>query len=141
MPASVYVAVGRYGTADGGALLAQACAGDGDANLEAGEYFEYVLAATGVAPGPAATALRLLPVSPTPVRGSASIGFVLPRECEARLEVFDTRGRLIARLADGLLPAGRHQARWDAARLGSGVYFVRLCAAGESRTGRAVVIR
>jgi hypothetical protein len=141
VPPAVYVAVGRYGTANGGALQAQACAGNGDGNLDAGEYHEYVLGATDVTHGPAATGLQLLPVSPTPVRGAAAIGFVLPRECDARLEVFDTRGRLVARLAEGRLPAGRHHARWDAAALESGVYFVRLHAAGENRSHRAVVIR
>ncbi len=141
VPASVFVAVGRYGTADAGALVAQACAGDGDGNLDADEYFEYVLAATGVAPEPAGAGLLLSPPSPTPVRGSASLGFVLHREAETRLEVFDTRGCRVARLADGVLPAGRHQVRWDATALSSGVYFVRLQAAGESRTRRAIVVR
>jgi len=141
VPASVFVAVGRYGTADGGTLLAQACAGNGDANLDAAEYHEFVLTPAGVTPGASAEGLRLLPVSPMPVRAGASLGFVLPRESAVRLEVFDTRGRLVARLLDGWLAAGRHQARWDAATLASGVYFVRLRAAGESRTRRAVVIR
>jgi hypothetical protein len=142
VPDRVHVAVGRYATANGGALQAQACAGNADANLDAGEYHEFVIDRTSaVAPGAPTGALQLLPVSPTPVRSGASIGFVLPREGEARLEVFDTRGRLVARLADGRLPAGRHRVRWDAAALESGVYFVRLRAAGECRTRRAVVIR
>jgi hypothetical protein len=141
VPSAVYVAVGRYATANGGALQAQACAGNGDANLDGGEYYEFVLGSTSVTPEPAGAAVRLSPVSPTPVHGSASIDFVLPQAGEAQLEVFDTRGRAIARLADGFLPAGRHQVRWDAAALESGVYFVRLRAAGASRVCRAVVIR
>jgi hypothetical protein len=141
VPASVFVAVGRYGTANGGTLQAQACAGNDDGNLDGSEYHEYVLAAADVTAEPAASGLRLLPVSPTPVRGDASVAFLLPREGDASLEVFDTRGRLVARLAEAFLPPGRHQARWNAAALESGVYFVRLRAAGESRTRRAVVIR
>jgi hypothetical protein len=141
VPAKIYAAVGRYATANGGAMQAQACAGNGDANLDGSEYFEFVLSSAGVATEPPGAAVELLPVAPTPVRDGASIAFVLPCAAAARLEVFDTRGRMIARLADAVLPAGRHQARWDATALECGVYFVRLRAAGASRTCRAVVIR
>jgi hypothetical protein len=141
VPARVFVAVGRYGTANGGALLAQAPAGNGDANLDGGEYFEFVLGTTAVEPVRRRTGLQLLPVAPTPLRGPASVRYVLPLEAHVTLEVFDTRGRLVASLAAGLQPAGQHLVRWDAGGLDSGVYFVRLRSAGESLTRRAVVIQ
>jgi hypothetical protein len=43
IPASVWLAAGSYGTADGGSLLDQAPVGDGDDHLEAGEYVEFPL--------------------------------------------------------------------------------------------------
>ena len=141
VPARVFVAVGRYGTANGGALLAQAPAGNGDANLDGSEYFEFALGTTGVEPADRGSGVQLLPVAPTPLRGSASIGYVLPREAHVTIEVFDTHGRLVATPADGWQHAGQHRLRWDAGGLGSGVYFVRLRSAGASLTRRAVVIR
>ncbi len=141
VPPSVFVAVGRYATADGGALLAQAPAGNGDANLDGTEYLEFPLGTTAVRPEPRGTAVALLPLAPTPLHGPASITYVLPRAAHVSLEVFDTGGRRVAALVDGVEPAGTRGARWDAAGLGPGVYFVRLRAAGESITRRAVVIR
>ena len=43
IPESIWLAAGSYGTADGGPLLDQAPAGDGDDHLEAGEYVEFPL--------------------------------------------------------------------------------------------------
>lgn len=141
VPDRVFVAVGRYGTANGGALLGQAPAGNGDANLDGSEYFEFVLGTVAVEPVRRGTGLQLLPVAPTPLRGPARVTYVLPREAFVTLDVFDTHGRLVAALAEGLQPAGMHLVRWDAGGLDSGVYFVRLRSGGESLTRRAVVIR
>ena len=57
-----------------------------------------------------------------------------------RAEVVDVRGRRVATLTDGPLPAGAHELRWDAA-VPAGVYFVRVRADGESAARRLVRIR
>ena len=45
-----------------------------------------------------------------------------------RLRVLDLEGRTVRTLAEGVLPAGRHQIRWQPGRDGSpapaGLYFV-----------------
>jgi hypothetical protein len=75
---------------------------------------------------------------PNPVRGAASFAFDLPRPSPVTLEVFDVRGRRVARLADGVLEAGAHEARWSAPGP-AGVYFARLRAMGETRLIRTIV--
>ncbi len=62
------------------------------------------------------------------------------------LEVFNLRGERIATLVDGVLVAGEHTATWDGndaagRRVGSGVYFYRLRAGGETDAKKAVFLR
>ncbi len=86
--------------------------------------------------------LALLPVRPSPLRGTARVEFTLPRACRARLSVVDLRGREVAVLTDGELPAGRHAAAWNAAGGGTraGLYFVLLRAEGRRLSHKLVVV-
>jgi hypothetical protein len=96
------------------------------------------------APSPAAIVWLRSP-APNPARGNMRIGFGLPRETEARLEVFDLGGRRVRRLAAATLPAGSYEHGWDlrddSGRLvPAGVYLLALSAAGERCTRRLVVM-
>lgn len=87
------------------------------------------------------TAFALRAPRPNPVRQACDIGFDLPRATRVRLEVFDVRGRSVARLVDAQMPAGRHSARWRSARVPAGLYFVRLAAGDFHDSGKVVVTR
>jgi len=63
---------------------------------------------------------------PNPFNGQTRISFTIPSEGKVRLEVFGVLGKHIATLQNGALTAGEHSLLFDAAMLGSGVYFVRL---------------
>lgn len=84
-------------------------------------------------------------VWPTPGTGPLHIGFALPREAVVNLSVLDLQGRLVSVLADGVLPPGRHERRWNGnsagGSLGAGVYFARLSSEGRSWVRRLVVTR
>jgi hypothetical protein len=97
------------------------------------------LAAAGVAGAPPET-LRLL-AGPNPFRGRARIEFDLGRGERVDLAAYDAAGRRVAVLLSGLLGAGPHVAEWSAADLPSGIYQVRLRAAGESRAVRLIHVR
>jgi len=102
------------------------------------------LTTTGI-PGPA-TVVELAPAVPNPFNPSTAIAYALPRESRARLSVYDTRGRLVLDLLDGVVPAGRHVVSWrgsdgDGRPVPSGVYFSRLEADGTVLTRRMVLIR
>jgi hypothetical protein len=84
--------------------------------------------------------------SPNPFNPSTSIAFTLERGGRARLDVFDVRGRLVARLLDGDLPAGEHAVRWTGrddhgAAVGSGLYLYRLEAEGRVLTRRMTLLQ
>jgi hypothetical protein len=78
--------------------------------------------------------------SPNPCRGTATLRFALPELAAVELDVYDVRGRRVARLAGGTRPAGIHIVTWDARRLASGTYFVRLRTPAFTRTERVVLI-
>jgi hypothetical protein len=107
--------------------------------LNTGSYsihFQKSGGVTGV-PGPRPiTALALSPAAPNPFRSATDLGFSLPSEGFVTLRVFDVRGTLVRRLAEGRFDAGRHDARWDGrdARGGtapSGIYWAELRAGAE----------
>jgi hypothetical protein len=85
---------------------------------------------------------ELGPVTPNPAIRKAAIHFALPRESRVRLAVLDVQGREVALLADGAFPVGRHAVEWNAHDRGvsSGIYFIRLQAAGRSFTRRVAFV-
>jgi len=76
-------------------------------------------------------------VLPNPTRGPVTVSIVLRNSAAVRLEVYDAAGRLVRRLLERDLPAGRHSVVWDPDQandrpLPSGVYSLRLEASPTS---------
>ena len=70
-------------------------------------------------------------VGEMPIRSRTSLTVLLPHAGRVRLAVHDVRGRRVAIVHDGWLPAGRRTFEWApadprGARLASGVYFLHL---------------
>ncbi len=92
---------------------------------------------TGVVPD----GLTLARNFPNPFAGTTTITFALPVASQATLKVYDTLGREIATLVDGLLAADTYNAEFDASGLSSGLYFYRLQAAGNTLSGTMTVLK
>jgi hypothetical protein len=78
---------------------------------------------------------------PNPFNAQTAIEYALPEQTAVSLDVFDIQGRRVARLKDGILPAGYHKAVWDAKDAPSGIYFVRLRAGGFVETRKMVLLK
>ena len=89
---------------------------------------------------PLAFALAAPSPNPSPA-GRNRITFAVPREAHVQLTVHDVRGRTLAKLADGTVPAGRHARIWDSTWVAPGVYFLRFEAPGFRADQRLVVVR
>lgn len=76
---------------------------------------------------------------PNPFNPSTTIRYALPQAGRVRLDVFGANGQRVASLAEGARAAGVHEVAFDAARLGSGVYFYRL-SAGDFALTRAMLL-
>jgi alpha-amylase len=104
---------------------------------------------SGVDPGEGeqpATGLLLRQGHPNPFTPSTTIGYSLPVRAHVRVGVYDVAGREVAVLENDVNDAGPHEIAWDGSgdegqELGAGVYFVRLDAAGETRTSKLTLIR
>ena len=62
---------------------------------------------------------------PNPFNASTTISFSTAAPTDARLEIYDITGRLVATLYDGSVEAGEHSVVWDASGYSTGVYFYR----------------
>jgi len=80
-------------------------------------------------------------IYPSPFNASTTIRFGVDRVEPVKLRIFDTQGRLVRTLADGKLKTGWHQVAWNAAEIPSGVYIVRLDAAGRNQSLKTALIR
>lgn len=82
-----------------------------------------------------------------PIRGATTIAFSLARVTDVALDLFDVSGRRVRRLLDhDVRTSGRHEVAWDGTdsegrSVQSGVYLVRLEAAGHTDTRRLVLFR
>lgn len=81
-----------------------------------------------------------------PARRAVTIDLRLRSAADVRVRVYDIAGRLVASLWDGPAPAGLVPVTWDGIDLagrkaGSGVYWIRADAAGETFSRRLVLAR
>jgi hypothetical protein len=84
---------------------------------------------------------QLLTVFPNPFCSVAGINYVLDRQTRVGVEVFDSRGRLLERLADGIEGPGAHHVLWNTHDRASGIYLIRLKKANTVRTTLGLLIR
>jgi choice-of-anchor B domain-containing protein len=89
---------------------------------------------------------RRAPTRRIPPAGAVTIDLRLRSAGPARVRVYDVTGRLVARLWDGTAPAGLLPVLWNGLDLagrkaGSGVYWLRADAAGETFSRRLVLTR
>ena len=78
---------------------------------------------------------------PNPFNPTTTIEYLLPKQADVSVCVYDIQGRLIARLVDEIQPAGDHQVSWDAGRLPSGMYFYHITAGDFSDTKKMILMK
>ncbi len=118
---------------------------DGDAWNYAPDFNLTINSATDVArqsPFEPPTTFELMQNFPNPFNPQTTIPYYLPQASRVYLYVTDAAGRKVAVLVNGLQPAGRHQVRFDAQNLPSGLYFYHLIANGrKAETRKMLLIR
>ena len=124
-----------------------------DVSVEAGMEYAYYLEVTEldgtvsrfgpsevVVPG-TVSELTLSDPYPNPASSALTISYELATDGAISLSVYDLSGRLVKTLVSGEQTAGRHSVSWDSSVAATGVYLIRLEAAGEAITKRAVISR
>ena len=95
-----------------------------------------------------ATALLsgLTMISPNPVRSAASIEFSIAKKGRVDLTVMNSSGKVIRKIKEGVLGAGKHVYHWDAAdengrRVASGAYILNMTLPGKRDAKRLLVVK
>jgi hypothetical protein len=88
----------------------------------------------------------LLGNTPNPFNPSTLIRYEISRDGPVQLFVYDATGRVLRRLVDGRVEAGRHEMSWDGRdgsgqRVASGIYFYKLIASGDSYSRKMVLVK
>jgi hypothetical protein len=78
---------------------------------------------------------------PNPFNPTTNIAFSIKEAGFVSLKVYDLLGREVATLVSELRPAGNYTVRFDAAGLGSGVYFYTLSSGGFSQTKKMMIVK
>jgi len=78
---------------------------------------------------------------PNPFNPTTTISFALPKSSEVSLTVYDMAGRVAAEMAMGKLSAGVHKVVFDASKLSSGTYIIRMKAGEFTSAKKAVLMK
>ncbi|HOJ04179.1 MAG TPA: DUF1501 domain-containing protein [Bacteroidota bacterium] len=88
---------------------------------------------------PAAFELKQNHPNPFAAGEGSTIPFTLGAAANVQLLLYDMRGAMIARIAEGVYPAGSHAVQLPGYGMDAGVYFYQLRVGGEQVTRRLVV--
>lgn len=78
---------------------------------------------------------------PNPFNATLTVPFEVPQLTKVKITVFDVLGREVAQLLDDTKPAGFLRVSWDATRMSSGLYFVRMQANDFSDVRRVNLLK
>ena len=140
---------GVYGWATGDTIFISVQAGIhgeyGDTTIVSGVSPQYCgMVASGCAPPfvdlevGSPLAVR---ATPNPFHANTMIEYRMAQSAHVQLDVVNPAGQRVAMLVDGRRAAGEHRTRWMPQGLASGIYFLRLRAGDEVRTGRVHLLR
>jgi len=134
-PAEVRVAFAAYWSADGGTLSVQTPCGNGDGNLDPGEWVTLSAATTAVPQERGLPGLRILSGNPFRHRVRAEVA---GRGERTRVDVLDVTGRRVASLFDGIARE-RVTVSWNPGNeIPAGVFFLRVREGAHQETRRLV---
>lgn len=103
-------------------------------------------AAVGGVDEPVPVTSAFVACAPNPTRGPTAVSYSLKQAGRVQLGIYDVTGRLVRRLVDGERPAGAGTVVWNGtdesgARLGAGMYFIRLAGPGIRQTRKVILVR
>jgi hypothetical protein len=88
------------------------------------------------------SSLSMVKVHYNPSNGNVTMSNTLQDSRRVSMNIVDQRGRRIAAVIDGVIPAGRHEAVWNAKRVPAGVYVWRITVDGKDGwTGKIVTCK
>jgi hypothetical protein len=90
---------------------------------------------------PVPTEYSLAQNYPNPFNAVTTIEFNLPEASQANIYIYDTQGRLVEQINNGVMTAGHHRVIWNAADIPSGMYFYKLDTGNFSETRKMMLLK
>jgi len=84
---------------------------------------------------------QLLQNYPNPFNPVTEISYVLPRQEDVVLEVYNSVGQKVVTLVDGKQSAGHKSVRWNASNFASGVYYYKLKVADKEKIRKMILMK
>ena len=78
---------------------------------------------------------------PNPFSGRTTVAYALPDTAPVLIEVYNALGQRVTTLVDETMPAGTHDATWDASGVSAGVYYCRIRAGSETAVTTMSLVR
>lgn len=78
---------------------------------------------------------------PNPFNPQATLVIHLQKPQNVSLQVYDSNGRFVGKIADALFPAGASNIRWQPHELASGTYVIRMVSPDRSVSTRATLLK
>ncbi len=78
---------------------------------------------------------------PNPFNARTQVSFTLPETRQVTVRVYDSVGRLVTQLANGVYSAGNHTLTWQPGSSASGVYFLQVNAGSEQAMRKMVLVK
>jgi len=78
---------------------------------------------------------------PNPFNPATVLSYHLPTAADVKLAVYDLLGREVRRLVNEVQPPGKHEVKFDATGLASGLYLYRLTAGSFSKSRKMLLVR
>ncbi len=78
---------------------------------------------------------------PNPFNPSTTISYIIPKESDVSLKIYNILGKEVAELVNENQTAGKYSVSFDASSLASGVYFYTLKIANKSYTRKMILMK
>ncbi|MCP4632824.1 MAG: T9SS type A sorting domain-containing protein [candidate division Zixibacteria bacterium] len=79
--------------------------------------------------------------SPNPFNPQTEIRYNLPKDTNARLDIYNIMGQRVATPFNGKQQSGEHTINWDASTYSSGIYFYKLTTNNKTLTKRMSLLK
>ena len=78
---------------------------------------------------------------PNPFNPVTTINFGIPEDSEVIIAIYNLQGRIVGTLANHNMRAGYHSVIWNADNFSSGIYILKIQAAGHLETQKLMLIK
>ena len=78
---------------------------------------------------------------PNPFNPVTSINYILPKESNTTLTIYNLLGREVAKLVNRVQPAGVYSVKWNASNVSTGVYFYKLQSGDFLQTRKMLLLK